>query len=519
MTDVFASDAPSVVGALEGDLVECDIAIVGSGMGGATAAFALRNTGRRVLVIERGDFLPQEEENWSASAVFADKRYKNAEPWYDGRTGQPFLPGVHYWVGGNTKVFGACLPRFREQDFREILHPDGISPAWPFDYAAMEPYYCQAEKMYGVHGNGSGDPTAPWRSADAPYPELEHEPDLATLADSLSEQGLHPFHMPMGVDIRDQGRCIRCQTCDGYPCRLGAKNDAEICGVRPALKSPTVKLITRTLVTRIGTARDGRSVTELDAVRHGREVKIRAERFILAAGAANSTALLLRSTSQKHPDGLANSSKRVGTNYMVHASTFFMAVDPRRTSHVQFQKTLGVNDWYLARDGEFPLGNVQMLGKLKAPMLKAARPWAPNPVLRYMANHSVDLYLTTEDVPKPENRVRLDRDGTIRVEWTTNNLSSHADLVKRVTRMMKRAGYPLCFTERMGIETNSHMCGTAVMGDDPNNSVIDWTCRAHDLDNLWLLDSSGFPSSAGLNPALTIAANALRVIDRGDVHE
>lgn len=518
MTDLFGSDRPPVVGWLDSDHIDCDIAIIGSGMGGATSAFALRDTGRRVLVIERGDFLPREEQNWSATAVFAEKRYKNAEPWYDGRTGKPFLPGVHYWVGGNTKVYGACLPRFRVEDFRAIRHPDGISPAWPFEYSEIEPYYCQAEKIYGVHGNGDGDPTAPWRSADAPYPELEHEPDLAALADSLSEQGLHPFHMPMGVDLRPDGRCIRCQTCDGYPCRLGAKNDAETRAITPALESPSVKLITRTLVKRISTTPDGRTVTELEAVRDGRELRIRAERFILAAGAANSTALLLRSGSARHPDGLANSSRLVGTNYMVHASTFFMAVDPRRTNQVQFQKTLGINDWYLGSDRECPLGNVQMLGKLKAPMLKAARPWAPELALKYVAKHSVDLYLTTEDVPKPENRVRLDRHGQIWVDWTSNNLSSHAELLKRVSRTMKRAGYPLILTERMGIETNSHMCGTAVMGEDPGGSVIDRDCRAHDLTNLWLLDSSGFPSSAGLNPALTIAANALRVIATGVIH-
>ncbi len=195
-----------------------------------------------------------------------------------------------------------------------------------------------------------------------------------------------------------------------------------------------------------------------------------------------------------------------------------MAVDPRCTNHVRFQKTLGMNDWYLGSDQERPLGTVQMLGKLKAPMFKAARPWAPELPLKYVANHSVDLYLTTEDVPKPENRVRLDGHGQIWVDWTSNNLSSHSELLKRVGRTMKRAGYPLILAERMGIETNSHRCGTAAMGEDPAGSVIDRDCRAHDLTNLWLLDSSGFPSSAGLNPALTIAANALRVIDTGVIH-
>jgi choline dehydrogenase-like flavoprotein len=518
MTDVFTAESPAVVDTIAGDRVACDIAIIGSGMAGGTAALTLRNSGARVLIIERGDFLPREAANWSPTAVFREKRYKNAEPWFEGRTGKPFLPGVHYWVGGNTKVYGACLPRFREQDFGEIRHPDGISPAWPFSYADIEPFYGQAERIYGVHGDSRGDPTAPWRSADPPYPALEHEPDLAALSDALSQQGLHPFVMPMGVDIRDGGRCIRCRTCDGYPCRLGAKNDAEVCAIRPSLESSDTRLLTRALVTRLETTPDGEAIREAVLIRDGREILVSADRFILAGGAANSAALLLRSVAPSHPDGLANSSGLVGTNYMVHASTFFVAVDPRRQNNVFFQKTLGLNDWYLGgADTEWPLGNVQMLGKLQGTMFKAARPRFPMPALDYVARHSIDLYLTTEDVPKPENRVRIGRDGHIYVDWTPNNLASHAELVRRVTRVMRRAGYPLVFTERMGIDTNSHMCGTAVMGEDPKRSVLDPTCRAHDIANLWVLDSSGFLSSAGVNPALTIAANVLRVLAGGQL--
>ena len=520
MADVFTAEGPAVLDGVSDDRLECDIAVIGSGMAGATTAFALRDSGARVLIIERGDFLPREAANWDPAAVFGEKRYKNAEDWYEGKTGTAFLPGVHYWVGGNTKVYGACLPRFREQDFGEIRHPDGVSPAWPFNYADIEPFYGAAEQIYGVHGDGAGDPSAPWRSAEPPYPALDHEPDLAALATSLDEQNLHPFVMPMGVDIRDGGRCIRCRTCDGYPCRLGAKNDAEVCAIRPALESPNTRLLTRAYVSRLQTTANGKRVTEALVSRAGRELRVRAKRFVVAGGAANSAALLLRSASSAHPDGVGNSSRLVGTNYMVHDSTFFTAVDPRRRNNVFFQKTLGLNDWYLpGSDSRWPLGNVQMLGKLQGTMFKAARPRMPLPLLDYVAHHSVDLYLTTEDVPKPENRIRLERDGRLYVDWTPNNLGSHAELVRRVTQVMRRAGYPFVFTERMGIETNSHMCGTAVMGEDPARSVIDPTCRAHDLDNLWLLDSSGFPSSAALNPALTIAANVLRVLATGQLQQ
>jgi choline dehydrogenase-like flavoprotein len=516
MSDLFAPEAPAVVGSVASDQIECDVAILGSGMAGATVAYALRESSARVLLVERGDFLPREDANWSPTAVFGEQRYKAAELWYDGASGEGFHPGVHYWVGGNTKVYGACLPRFREEDFGELQHPDGVSPAWPISYSDIEPHYGEAERLYGVHGTSSGDPTEPWRSTDYPYPALEHEPTMATLADSLAEQGLHPFQMPMGVDFRDGGKCIRCRTCDGFPCRLGAKNDAEVCAVRPALDAGRTRLLTGAFVARLETSPDGKTVREAVLVKDGRELRLRADRFVLACGAANSSVLLLRSTTSQHPDGLGNSSRLIGTNYMVHASTFLVAVDPRRTNDVFFQKTLGINDWYLPSPGTpNPLGNVQMLGKLQATMIKPARRYAPMPLLSYMTSHSIDLYLTTEDVPKPENRVTIGRDGRITVYWTSNNLGSHRELVRRVTRMVRRAGYPIVFTERMAIETNSHMCGTAVMGEDPKRSVLDPFGRSHDVENLWVLDSSGFPSSAGVNPALTIAANALRVTATG----
>jgi choline dehydrogenase-like flavoprotein len=492
-----------------------DIAIIGSGMGGSTLAHSLRSAGARVLVVERGDFLPREFENWSPQAVFGDHRYRNAESWFD--TGdKPFSPGVHYYVGGNTKVYGAMLPRFRAEDFGPIEHPDGVSKPWPVSYAELEPYYARAEHLYRVHG-GPGDPTEPWRSAGYPYPPLRHDPPIAELAESLGKQGLSPFVMPAAVDYQPGGRCVLCRTCDGFPCMLDAKGDADIFALRPALAGGTVSLLTRTLVRRLSASADGRTVTAAHGRRDGREVRIVADRFILACGAANTAALLLRSAADGHPRGLANSSDQVGRNYMVHNSTFFVAIDPRRRNGTRFQKTLGLNDWYLPGPGTpFPLGNVQMLGKLQAPMIAEARRGVPQGVLRYMTDHSVDLYLTTEDLPDPANRITL-RGGRIVVAWTPNNLASHAELVSRTTKAVRGAGFPLIFTERMGIATNSHMCGTAVMGEDPATSVVDPAGKAHDLANLWVADSATFPSSAAVNPALTIAAQAMRIADKGGI--
>lgn len=516
--NVFAPGSPSTVGTLDDDTVTADIAVIGSGMGGSTLAWALRNSGARVLVVERGDFLPREEANWSPVEVFERGRYKNAEQWYDAATGSAFLPGVHYYVGGNTKVYGACLPRFREEDFEATEHRDGTSPAWPVSYADMEPHYAAAERLYRVHGEKGQDPTDPWRSDTFPFPALPHEPAISGLADALARQGLHPFSMPMGVDVREGGTCVRCRTCDGFPCKVDAKSDADVRALRPALEQPTVRLLTRTTVTRLMAGSDGRTVTEAVAERDGRAVRIRAQRFVVACGAVNSAALLLRSSSNPHPDGLANSSGLVGRNYMVHNSTFLVAVDPRRRNPVQFQKTLGVNDWYRAgAASDYPLGNLQMLGKLQAPMVKPARPRVPTPLLEYLTGHSVDMYLTTEDLPDRNNRITVQSSGRIDVHWRANNLQPHRELTRLVSRAVRRAGYPLIFTQRMSIETNSHQCGTAVMGADPAHSVLDPGCRTHDVANLWVVDSACFPSSAALNPALTIAANALRVAAIGEL--
>jgi choline dehydrogenase-like flavoprotein len=340
---------------------------------------------------------------------------------------------------------------------------------------------------------------------------VPHEPAIAALAGAMREQGLHPFDMPIGIDLRPGGACVRCHTCDGFPCLLDAKSDAEICALRPALRSGNVRLLTRTTVTRLRTGSNGRRVVEAIAVRDGHELRIRASRFVLACGAANTAALLLRSASPQHERGLGNGSDQVGRNYMVHNTTFLMAVDPRRRNDVVFQKTLGMNDWYSATSAPYPLGNVQTLGKLQAPMVKGFRPRAPAWLLDFMTRRSVDLYLTSEDLPTPKNRVTVDAQGRIVVHWRPNNLASHRELVRRTTHVLRRAGYPLIFTQRAQIAINSHQCGTVVMGVDPPTSVLDPSCKVHGVDNLWVADSSSFPSSAAVNPGLTVAANALRV--------
>ena len=492
--------------------INCDVVIIGSGMGGSTFAHALRESGLDIVIVERGDFLPREIQNWSTESVFAEGRYRNAEQWLD-ESNQAFSPGVFYYVGGNTKFYGAMLPRFREEDFGEIQHAEGVSPAWPISYAELEPWYAEAEKLYRVHGQTGIDPSEPWRSGPFPQPALKHDPALIPLEQSMRRSGLKPFVMPAAVDYGDGGDCVLCSTCDGYPCLVDAKADAEVSALRPALRSGTVRLMTRTTIKQLITGTDGRTVNEARGLIDGREVTLRAKRFVLACGAVNSAALLFKSANDQHPEGLGNSSGQLGRNYMVHNSTFMLAVDPRRKNKVIFQKTLAINDWYSAGPhNSFPLGNVQMLGKIREPMITSMRPWLPKFASRYITDHSVDLYLTSEDLPTQENRVTYDKQrDAIKVHWTPNNLKAHEGLVSKTSKVMREAGYPVILKARMGIATNSHQCGTAVMGTDPATSVLDVNCKLHDLNNVWVVDSSFFPSSAAVNPALTIAANALRV--------
>ena len=488
-----------------------DLVIIGSGVGGGVLAYALRHSGARILLLERGDYLPQEAENWQPSQVFKHKRYKKAEDWLDGR-GQPFQPGVHYFVGGNTKVYGAALPRFRQHDFEAIEHEGGVSPAWPIRYAELEPYYVQAEQLFFVHGQPGLDPTEPPRSAPYPFPAVPHEPYIGRLAQRLGELGYHPYLIPMGVDLRQDGRCIRCKTCDGFPCQVLAKADADICAVRPALESPQVTLWTGAYARRLLTSPDGRQVTAVE-VEHGGQVKqVSAGLYVVSCGAANSAALLLRSANSAHPNGLSNASGQVGRNYMVHNNTALMAIHPFHTNPTLFQKTLAVNDFYLrGPDFPYPMGNLQMLGKLQAGMLTAAQPLVPTPILQAMADRSVDWWVMSEDLPQPENRVMLTSDGRIQVHWKPNNRVAHEQLIEAASDMLRRAGFPLILVQRMGIDTNSHQCGTLRFGSDPATSVLDPYCRSHTVPNLLVVDSSFFPSSAAMNPALTIAAQALRV--------
>lgn len=491
-----------------------DIVIIGSGMGGGALAFGLRDRGARVLLLERGDYLPQEPQNWQPAAVFDENRYKTAELWYSA-DGTTFHPGMHYFVGGNTKMYGAALPRLRQEDFAALEHEGGTSPAWPVSYAELEPYYTQVEQQLRVHGTPGEDPTEPPRSGPYPYPAVPHEPYIEELAQRLRRQGLHPFHYPMGIDLRDGGACIRCKTCDGFPCQVLAKSDADLCFVRPALQSENVTLWTNTLVKKLLTDVTGRRVTGVILERSGNVETISADTVVVACGATNTAMLLFQSANHQHPNGLANSSGMVGRNYMVHNNTALMGVAPLRVNPTVFQKTIAINDFYFKGPNfNYPMGNIQALGKLQAGMLTAAQPLVPRPILQRMADRSVDWWVMSEDLPDPNNRVELGSNGKPRVHWQPNNLVAHQRLIDASRQMLHDVGYQFTFIKRMGIATNSHQCGTARMGSDPATAVLDPDLRTYDVENLWIVDSSFFPSASAMNPALTIAAMALRTAEK-----
>ncbi|HEU0204104.1 MAG TPA: GMC family oxidoreductase [Burkholderiaceae bacterium] len=491
--------------------MDFDVVIIGSGVGGGGVALSLASTGARILLIERGPRLPREPQNWDAEAVFVEQRYRSTETWFDG-AGRPFRPGQYYFVGGHTKFYGSAMVRLRERDFEAVEHEEGISPAWPLRYADLEPYYTQAEEVFGVRGRAGEDPTEPPRSGPYPYPAVPHEPLIAELAQRLQALGLRPFAMPAAIDFGARGRCERCGTCDAFPCRIDAKGDAEICLVDPALRQPNVTLWTESLATRLVTDDSGKRIVAAQVRRAGRDEQVRARLFVLAAGAINSAVLLQRSATARHPNGLANSSGVVGRYYMNHNCTALMTIDPRRVNATKFPKTLSLNDFYFGgAASDKPLGNLQMLGKIQEPMLRAAMGWAPRALRTWAARHSVDWYVMSEDLPHPDSTVRPRGEDAIELRWRRTNLRAHRRWVATARRLLKQAGFPLVLSRPFGADTPSHQCGTVRFGNDPATSALDPLCKAWDHDNLYVVDAGFFPSSAAVNPALTIAAQALRV--------
>ena len=503
-----------------------DVIIVGSGAGGGTLAHTLAPSGKRILLLERGDFLPRETHNWDPKPVFVEGKYISKDTWFDD-AGQSFQPQVHYFVGGATKLYGAALYRLRPQDFGVLKHVDGISPAWPLTYDDFEPWYSRAEQLYQVHGNAGEDPTEGPRSAPYPWPAVSHEPRIQQISDDLIKGGYHPFHAPCGIMLdeaqRSRSTCIRCTWCDGYPCLVHAKADADVIAVRPLLGRENLTLLTGAEVTKLETDDSGHTVTGVVVSRDGNQEVYRADIVAVSAGAANSAKLLLNSATDRHPAGLANGSDQVGRNYMFHNCKAVVALSKEANDTV-FQKTLGINDFYFgAKDYEWPVGNIQMIGKSNAEAMRGEKPkttmLAPEWSLSDVAKHAVDFWLTTEDVPMPGNRVTTDGNGDVHLSYEMTNNAEADRLYAELKKILNHTGMAEHHVLRKNFYMDmsipvagcAHQAGTCRFGTDPATSVLDVDCKAHELDNLYVVDTSFFPSIGAVNPALTAMANAIRV--------
>jgi choline dehydrogenase-like flavoprotein len=498
-----------------------DIIIIGTGAGGGTLVHALRESGKKILVLERGSYLPREKENWDTIAVFHKDRYHTKEVWKTNED-KDFHPQIGYWVGGNTKVYGAALFRLREKNFESVTHSEGITPEWPLKYSDLEPYYTEAEKLYNVHGKMGEDPTEPYRSGEYPNPPVSHEPRIQEIHDELKARGYNPFRLPIGVRLVEQDMlnspCIRCDTCDGFPCLIHAKADADINCVRPSLSDTNITLMTEVKATKLITDPSGNSIVCVEAERGEEKFSFTADLFVVAAGAVNSAVLLLKSANEKHPGGLANSSGMVGRNLMKHHNAAMLAISTKPNPTI-FQKTLAVNDFYWGDDTfRYPMGHVQLMGKSNKDQISPDAPFfTPGLVMEEMASHSVDWWFTAEDLALPENRITVRQDQVF-IQYRETNLQGFnrlkdkwAGILKEVDNMTHFIPHSLYLKKDIPLEGLAHQCGTCRFGADPKDSVLDINCKTHDIDNLYVVDGSFFPSSGAVNPSLTIMANALRV--------
>jgi len=494
-----------------------DIVIIGTGAGGGTMVHALAGTGARLLVVERGDVIPREPENWSPEAVWKNLRYRTTERWR-GADGREFVPYTHYCVGGNTKFWGSVLYRLRREDFCATEHADGMSPAWPITYERLAPYYERAERLYHVHGDCGDDPTEPPRGP-YPFPPVAHSSGMAAIVERLREQGLHPSPLPLGlVRPGELNGCQLCNTCNSFPCQIDSKSDADVLCVRPATSQSNVTLWTNAFARTITTNPAGSRAESVEIIRNGEPVRVHATLVIVSCGAVNSSALLLRSANAAHPRGLANSSGLVGKRYMAHLATMMQGFHPFQRNETVFQKTVAINDFYLrGPDSPYPLGQIQSQGRTHGVMAQVVGDTMVRGIPRWAYDawvaRGVDWLAMSEDLPREDNRITIDPDGGIRLHYQPNNVQAHTRLVRETERILKRLGFWMVMKHSHLTRNTTHQCGTLVFGTDPRKSVLDTYCRTHDVENLFVVDASFFPSSAAVNPGLTIAAQALRVAD------
>ncbi|MEM7725712.1 MAG: GMC family oxidoreductase [Cyanobacteria bacterium P01_A01_bin.45] len=479
-----------------------DVIIIGTGAGGGTLTHKLASTGKKILVLEQGEFLEKESSQLVDVEVFKKENFHVSEQWYDSDR-ELFSPQTSYSVGGNTKIYSGVLQRMRERDFEEVQHQDGISPEWELKYKDFEPYYTQAEKLYQAHGQTGDDLTEPPRSEDFPFPVVDCQPQVEDICDRISKEGLHPAYLPIGVG--EQGR-----------------TDSEDTGISPAITAnDNVTLRTKAKVLWLHTNPSGKEVKAVEAQIGEQSYLFMGDIIVLSCGAINSAGLLLRSKNEKYPQGLANSSGLVGCNLMKQLMTVVVQLTSTSNSGL-FQRTRYINDFYWGDENfSYPMGHIQNSGGIlqdvifaeSPPILSVATKLMPGFGLKQLAKRSIGWWLQTEDLPRPKNRVSVEG-SKLCLDYTPNNTEAHDRLIYRWIDVLKSVDankqniYPRGETP---ISVVAHQSGTCRFGEDAKTSVLNLNCRTHDIDNLYVVDSSFFPSISATSPALTVIANALRV--------
>ncbi len=488
------------------------VLVVGSGAAGATLAADLAADGRQVLLLERGAPLPLAEQNPASVDLFRQRRrYHPPEPWF-GPDGDPFAPQMLYAPGGNTKIWGAVLERMREREFTGLALEEGSSPDWELRYGDLAPWYDRAEQLYRVHGEAGADPSEPPRSGPYPMAPRPMEPFLEELRQGLLRQGVHPYRLPLSWSES----------------REDPSGDSERFALDRCATLGNFQLRTRARVVALHPCSTGAEVQGVEAEIEGEHWLFRADQVVLAAGAVNSAAILLRSRSHLHPRGLANGSDQVGRNLMKPQLSVILE-RATRPGDGTYTRGLGISDYVWGdRNVDYPLGTIQNGGGVlqdplfaeSPPVLSLVSRLLPDGALQWLADRSITWWAHTPVLPDPLNRVSLSGD-RVRVDYLPNCREAHDRLVYRwldtlqkvdddpATAVVRRTSvYP---RGEAPLAVMGHACGTCRMGSDPARSVVDLQGRSHEVRNLWIADASVFPSCPLVAPGLTVIANALRI--------
>ena len=533
------------LGAREAERVMWDVIVVGTGMGGGMLGYRLARSGRKVLFVEKGrSTLPGTPGTIRAAMpeLAEPQLARSATTYYDalaragrstdeiedisGRFPRRFVPFIGSGTGGSSALYGMVCERFFVGDFtpRQNFRDPGdstVPEAWPLTYDQMAPWYAEAEKLLGVRGQP--DPLRPEAAAVGLPPAPPFSTDSQPLVNYLAGRGLHPYHLPMACDYTEG-----CTTCQAYLCEKSCKNDAGRNGVLPAITEHGAHLLADCRVVRLEA---DRTLVRQVICQHGSDMlALQAKVVVLAAGALATPVLLLNSRSGDWPRGLANGSDRVGRNLMRHLMDWIEVWPQQGCKITAENKEIGLNDFYFLEGQKY--GTVQSAGTMAtlAPMdLLTNHPgWQPKalrllspavrPIYDRFFNGGLVLAAIMEDLPYLDNRVmpsiRSSEDGRqrlrLRYRLHTSEVRRRAEFLRHLKEVLKPFRK---LTLRTGgsNSTLGHVCGTCRFGTDPETSVLDPQNRAHEVDNLYVVDASFFPSSTGLNPSLTVAANALRV--------